>query len=245
MANPVLDIKKVTKTFNRMDAVRNLSIAVRPGEIYGLIGPNGSGKSTTLNMVAGLLRQTSGKIIVQGYDIEEKPTGAKRHIGYVPDNPEAYDRLTGREFLQFVGELFGMDRRDRDQKIESLLGEFKVHGLADGLYGSYSRGSKQKISILAALLHEPALLLIDEPMVGLDPASVLITKRLLMQYADRGGAIMLATHSLAIAEQICHRYGLLVNGELVIEGEKSMLLRHAGMGQGSLEEIYVVLTGNL
>ncbi len=245
MANPVLNIKKVYKTFGKLDAVRDLSLVVHPGEIYGLIGPNGSGKTTTLNMVAGLYRPTSGHITVQGYDVVQKPTGAKRHIGYVPDNPSAYDRLTGREFLRFVGELFGMDRDERDDKIDQLLSEYKIHGLADGLYEGYSRGTKQKMSVLAALLHDPALIIIDEPMVGLDPASARITKRMLKRFSDNGGAVLLSTHTLPIAEEICDRFGVLVDGHTICEGEKSVLMRQAGLEQGSLEDIYISLTAGL
>jgi len=245
MANPVLDIKKVSKTFGKLDAVRELSLVVRPGEIYGLIGPNGSGKTTTLNMIAGLYRPSTGRITVQGYDVVEKPTGAKRHIGYVPDNPAAYDRLTGREFLRFVGELFGMDRDERDEKINQLLSEYKIHGLADGLYEGYSRGTKQKMSMVAALMHDPALMLIDEPMVGLDPASARITTRLLKRFADNGGAVLISTHTLPIAEDICARFGVLAGGRLISEGERSVLMRQAGLQQGSLEDIYLSLTAGL
>ncbi|MFH1046788.1 MAG: ABC transporter ATP-binding protein [Patescibacteria group bacterium] len=245
MANPVLEVKNIYKTFGQLDAVRDLSFVVRPGEIYGLIGPNGSGKTTTLNIVAGLHRPTSGNVTVQGYDLALKPTGVKRQIGFIPDNPVAYDRLTGREFLRFVGELFDMDRRERDERIELLLGEYKIQDLADGLFGNYSRGTKQKISLIAALLHDPALLLIDEPMVGLDPASVLITKRILRRFADQGGAVLLATHTLSVAEEICQRFGLLTNGRLISEGEKSVLLHQSGLEQGSLEDIFISLTANL
>jgi len=242
MANPVLEIKNVTKAFGELYAVKDLTLRVRPGEIYGLIGPNGSGKTTTLNMVAGLYRPTSGVITVQGFDVIKKPTGAKRHIGYVPDNPTAYDRLTGREFLRFVGELFRMDRRERDEKIETLLNEYEIADLSNGLYGGFSRGTKQKMSIIAALLHEPALLLVDEPMVGLDPSSSRTTKRLLRRFADQGGAVLLSAHTLPVAEEICARVGVLAGGSLVGEGEHSILLRQARLEQGTLEDIYVALT---
>lgn len=245
MANPVLDINSVTKSFGKLDAVSDLSLVVRPGEVYGLIGPNGSGKTTTLNLVAGLYRPTLGRVTIQGYDIVAEPTNAKQHIGYVPDDPSAFARLTGREFLGLVGELFKMDRRERDEKIDLLLGEFKIHGLADGLYGNYSRGTKQKFSFIAALLHEPALLLIDEPMVGLDPASALTTKKLIRNFADSGGAVLLCAHTLTVAEDICNRFGVLVAGKLVAEGEKSVLMKQADLRSGSLEDIYISLTEDL
>jgi len=245
MANPVLEFKNVTKTFGSLVAVQDLSFVVRPGEIYGLIGPNGSGKTTTLKMIAGLYRPTSGTVLVQGFDAVAASNRAKEHIGFVPDDPMAYDRLTGREFLQFVGELFGMDRVLRDARIEELLGEFGIHGLADALFGGYSRGTKQKITIIAALMHEPELLLIDEPMVGLDPASARTVKRLLVNFAEKGGAILLSTHTLAIADEICGRFGVLKDGRLSVEGSKKQLLRRAKLEEGTLEDVYMAVTAGV
>jgi ABC-2 type transport system ATP-binding protein len=245
MANPVLEFKNVSKTFGKLTAVKDLSFVVRPGEIYGLIGPNGSGKTTTLKMIAGLYRPTEGAVFIQGNDVVEASARAKEHIGYIPDEPNAYDRLTGREFLQFVGELFDMDRKLRDTRIEELLGEFGIHDLAGGLFGSYSRGTKQKMSIIAAFLHEPELILIDEPMVGLDPASARIVKRMLADYAKDGGAVLLSTHTLPVADEICDKFGMLKEGVLDVEGSKKQLLRRAKMERGSLEDIYMALTATV
>ncbi|MEA3248751.1 MAG: ABC transporter ATP-binding protein [Patescibacteria group bacterium] len=245
MANPVLEFKNVSKTFGSLTAIKDLSFVVRPGEIYGLIGPNGSGKTTTLKMIAGLYRPTEGSVLVQGYDVVEASTKSKEHIGYVSDEPNAYDRLTGREFLQFVGELFGMDRTLRDARIEELLGEFGIHDLAGALFGGYSRGTKQKMSIIAAFLHEPELILIDEPMVGLDPASARTVKKMLSDYAKDGGAVLLSTHTLPIADEICDKYGVLKEGVLDVEGTKKQLLRRAKLEGGSLEDIYMALTATV
>lgn len=245
MANPVLEFKNVSKTFGSLTAVQDLSFVVRPGEIYGLIGPNGSGKTTTLKMIAGLYRPSAGTVMVQGFDVTENPTRSKEHIGYIPDEPMAYDRLTGREFLQFVGELFGMDRALRDARIEELLGEFGIHDLAGALFGGYSRGTKQKISMIAAFLHEPELILIDEPMVGLDPSSARTVKRMLVEFAGKGGAVLLSTHTLPTADEICAKVGLLKGGELVVEGSKKQLLRRAKLEEGTLEDIYMALTASV
>lgn len=241
MATPTLEIKGLTKKFGGMTAVKNISLHVHPGEIYGLIGPNGSGKTTTIKTVAGLYRPNKGTVRVAGVDIVSSPTKAKRYIGYVPDDPSAYDRLTGREFLQFVGELFGMDRGMRDKKIDELLAHYHLGALADGYFEHYSRGTKQKISMLAALLHTPSLMLIDEPMVGLDPESVIVTKQLLRDFAHHGGSVVLSTHTLSIAEDLCHRFGVLVEGRIAAEGRLESLRKEAGLDRGDLEACYMRL----
>lgn len=241
MAIPTLEIKGATKRFDGLTAVKNISLHVHPGEIYGLIGPNGSGKTTTLKMVAGLYRPSKGTIKVAGFDVVGSPTKAKQQLGYVPDDPSAYDRLTGREFLQFVGELYGMDRGPRDEKIESLLAAYHLQTLADGYFERYSRGTKQKISILAALLHEPKLLLVDEPMVGLDPESAHVTKQLFRDFAHRGGSILMSTHSLPMAEDVCHRFGILVEGRIITDGRLASLRQEAGLERGDLESCYLRL----
>ena len=243
--NTVLQLSAVTKKFNGLKAVDSLSLTIRPGEIFGLIGPNGSGKTTTIKMIAGLYRPDGGDVFVGGRDVVEYPTEAKRQIGYVPDEPTAYDRLTGREFLQFVGELFGLERGLRENRIDALLDSFGIRRLADGLFMGFSRGTKQKIVLCAALLHEPALLLIDEPMVGLDPQSVQVAKKLLRDYAARGGAIFLSTHTLSVAEDLCRRFGVLREGRLAAEGDLSDIRRAAALKEGTLEECYLRLLGSL
>jgi ABC-2 type transport system ATP-binding protein len=245
MANPVLKLDSVTKRFGSREAVQGISFDVRPGEVVGLIGPNGSGKSTTLKMIAGLYRPSSGRVFVQGYDVAEAPTKSKRHIGYVPDEPTAYERLTGREFMEFVGELFGMDRKVRNDRIDELLASFGVASLAEGMFQDMSRGTKQKITLLAALLHDPSLMLIDEPMVGLDPASARVAKRLIREFADEGGAVLLSTHTLDVAEDICDRYIVLVNGNVLTAGTKQELVAGTGRKTGSLEDAFIALTGEL
>jgi ABC-2 type transport system ATP-binding protein len=242
MRPTTLELIGVTKKFDDLAAVSDLSLKIAPGEIYGLIGPNGSGKTTTIKMIAGLYRPTRGAIKIAGLDAAEAPTRAKRHLGYIPDDPAAYDRLTGREFMSFVGKLYGMKRPDRTARIDALLGKYGLEHLADGLLGSYSRGTRQKISILSALLHEPSLLLIDEPMIGLDPLSARVTKELFREFAGRGGAILLSTHTLPIAEELCGRIGILKKGKLAEEGTMAELGVRAGLTHGTLEDYYLALT---
>ncbi len=242
-SHPPLEIDSVSKKFNKLTAVQELSLAVRKGEILGLIGPNGSGKTTTIKMCVGILRPSSGSIRVAGYDVVEYPTSAKKRLGYVPDDPIAYERLTGREFLEFIGELYGVDRKLRENRIDALLDSYGVRELADGLFMGFSRGMKQKITLCAALLHEPEILFIDEPMVGLDPQSVRVTERLLADFTKRGGAILLSTHTLSVAETVCQRFGLLQEGKLVAEGTLAALRKKADLTGGTLEECYLRIVG--
>jgi ABC-2 type transport system ATP-binding protein len=242
--NTVLEVRNVTKRFAQANAVDGLSLTLRAGEMYGLIGPNGSGKTTTMKMVAGLYRPSAGAIRVAGHDLSESPTKAKRRLGYVPDEPQAYDRLTGREFLEFVGELYDMPRGERDSRIPQLLREYRLETVANGFFGNYSRGTKQKISILAALLHKPSLLLVDEPMVGLDPESTKVTKRLLTDFVHQGGSVLLSTHTLSVAEEICDRFGILKDGKLLAEGTHKELAERSDR-LGTLEDVYLALVSKV
>ncbi|HSD12584.1 MAG TPA: ABC transporter ATP-binding protein [Patescibacteria group bacterium] len=244
MKNAALELKSVAKTFGSTNAVDGLSLAIKPGEMYGLIGPNGSGKTTTLKMIVGIYRPTRGRILVRGIDASAAPTKAKRHLGYVPDDPAAYDLLTGKEFLEFVGELYGMSRAERDARIAVLLADYKLGPLADGLFAHYSRGTKQKFSLAAALLHRPSVLLIDEPMVGLDPESARVTKTLLTDFVQQGGAVLLSTHTLSVADEICDRFGVIKAGKLVAEGTHAELSAQSGR-LGTLEDVYLALTADV
>lgn len=234
-----LRLHRLTKRFGPLVAVDDLSIEVRAGEIYGLIGPNGSGKTTTVKMLAGLYRPTGGRIEIAGVDLGREPERAKRALGYVPDEPFVYDKLSGREFLHLVGELYGIPRTERGARIERLLGLFPVTEVIDGYMERYSRGNKQKLVILASLLHEPRVLVIDEPIVGLDPESAIKTRGLLAAFARAGGAVFLSTHTLAFAESVCHRVGLLKAGRLVQEGDLETLRRAAASPGASLEALYL------
>ncbi len=242
MPKPTLELRSVQKKFGGLAAVDDLSLTIGSGEIYGLIGPNGSGKTTTIKMIAGLYKPTKGTIKVAGLDALHSPTKVKRLVGYIPDDPAAYDRLTGREFMEFVGQLFGMDRALRDRRVAELIARYGLEKTSAGYFGQYSRGNKQKFSVMAALLHQPSLLLVDEPMVGLDPASARVTKELLREFAAAGGAVLLSTHTMPIAQELCSRIGILKDGRLIEEGTVAELGTKAGLPGGGLEDDYLKLT---
>lgn len=235
-------LERLTKRFGALTAVRELSVSVAPGEIYGLIGPNGSGKTTTVKLLTGLYRPTAGRIVVDGVDLLHAPERAKRAMGYVPDEPFVYEKLSGREFLHLMGELYGVPRAERGARIEQLLDLFPLAGVIDGYIENYSRGHKQKLTILAALLHEPRVLVVDEPIVGLDPESAIRAREILKRFAARGGAVLLCTHTLGFAETVCDRVGLLREGVLVQEGDLATLRRTAGRPDASLEALYLHFT---
>jgi ABC-2 type transport system ATP-binding protein len=236
-----LTLDRLTKRFGSLIAVRELSITVRPGEIYGLIGPNGSGKTTTVKMLTGLYRPTAGRILVDGVDLSTEPERAKRTIGYLPDEPFVYEKLSGREFLHLMGELYGVPREARAARIEHLLTLFPLSAVIDTYVERYSRGNKQKLTILAALLHEPRVLVADEPIVGLDPESALTAREVFRTFAAAGGAVLLCTHTLGFAEAVCHRVGLLAEGALIQEGDLAGLRKAAGLPIASLEALYLHL----
>jgi ABC-2 type transport system ATP-binding protein len=237
-ANPPLRLERLSKQFPGRLAVDDLSLTVAAGEIYGLIGPNGSGKTTTVKLATGLYRPTTGRVFVAGIDLHAEPERAKNLLGYVPDEPFAYERMSGREFLRLVGELWRVPRVTRDTRIDELCGVFRVDALLDDHVDNYSRGNRQKIALVAALLHEPELLVIDEPIVGLDPESAVRTRELLRDFVARGGAVLLCTHTLAFAESVCRRVGMLRDGRLIVEGTIADLRRELP-GAPSLEELYL------
>src|SRR5262249_11957264 len=238
---PRLRLESLTKTFNGHPAVRELSLTVAAGEIYGLIGPNGSGKTTTVKLTTGLYRPTAGRVVVDGVDLSHEPERAKRRLGYVPDEPFTYERMTGREFLLLVGELWGVARDACARRMAGLATTFRVEAILDSHAETYSRGNRQKLALIAALLHAPGLLVIDEPIVGLDPESAVRTRDLLRAYAADGGGVLLCTHTLSSAEAVCPRVGLLRDGVLVAEGELDALRARAGAAEASLESLYLQL----
>jgi ABC-2 type transport system ATP-binding protein len=238
----LLRLEHLSKQFAGRRALDDLSLVIGPGEIYGLIGPNGSGKTTTVKLVTGLYRPTAGRVQVAGIDLHQDPPAAKQLIGYVPDEPFAYERMSGREFLHLVGELWGVAAGARARLIDELGEHFRLGDALDAWVETYSRGNRQKLSLIAALLHAPRLLVIDEPIVGLDPESALRTRELLQDYAARGGAALLCTHTLSFAQAVCHRVGLLRDGRLIAEGDLGSLRARAGAGSGaSLEDLYLDL----
>jgi ABC-2 type transport system ATP-binding protein len=240
MPETLIETHNLVKQYGKFVAVNNVSFEVRGGEVFGFLGPNGAGKTTTIKMIVGLLQPTSGVVKVAGYDVHSQSMLAKAASGYVPDTPNLYAKLTGRELLRFVGDLYDVDRQQAMHRIDELLRMFDLADAADETLDSYSHGMQQKASLAAALMHDPKVLVLDEPTVGLDPKSARLIKDILRQLADRGAAIMLSTHILEIAERMCDRIGIINKGELVAIGTMDEL---RGQGQSSLEDIFLGLTG--
>ena len=226
-----------------VQALDDVSISVAPKEIHIVIGPNGSGKTTMIKTVAGLIRPTSGVVTVEEDDVTKKPVETKSKIGYIPDEPSIWSGMTGAEFLHFTGALFGLDEKSRVDGIRDLLGLFHLSGIENSYFDDYSRGNKQKFSIMAALLHKPKLLLVDEPIVGLDPESATIAKEQFRKFAEQVGSILLATHTLPVAEAIATRVSVMKYGTLISTGSPAELKNNAKLpASATLEEVYTALT---
>jgi ABC-2 type transport system ATP-binding protein len=245
MANgtTLIETQALVKRYGDKLAVNNVSIAVQGGEVFGFLGPNGAGKTTTIKMIVGLLQPTSGTIKVAGYDVQAQPLQAKAASGYVPDSPNLYAKLSARELLRFVGDLYNLDRQLMAQRTEELLRVLDLTEAADNTIDSYSHGMQQKTSLAAALMHDPKVLVLDEPTVGLDPKSARLIKDILRQMADRGAAVFLSTHILEIAERMCDRIGIINKGQLVAVGTMNELRSLGKAGETSLEDIFLGLTG--
>ncbi len=239
----MLEINKLYKNYGQKEAVKDLSLTVRPGEIYGFLGHNGAGKTTTIKVCTGLIRPTSGNVRICGYDIVRQPIEAKRQFGYVPDNPYLYDKLTGREFLDAVSGIYMKGRRsDAVMRRDKLLEKMQMTADADKLIGSYSHGMRRKITLCAALLHTPSVIFLDEPTSGLDALSAKVAKDLFRKLADNGSSVLLTTHVLEIAERICDRVGIIFEGELIAEGTFEELKQRQKKPGSTLEDIYLNLT---
>jgi ABC-2 type transport system ATP-binding protein len=241
---PLIETHNLVKHYGEKVAVDNVSFNVNDGEIFGFLGPNGAGKTTTIKMIVGLLQPSSGMVKVGGFDVQKQPLQAKAANGYVPDEPNLYPKLTGRELLRFVGDLYGISRQQVDRRIDELLRLFDLSEAGDETIDSYSHGMQQKTALAAALVHDPKVLVLDEPTVGLDPKSARLIKDILRQLADRGAAVFLSTHILEIAERMCDRIGIINRGQLIAVGTMEEL--HAMSqrdSQTSLEDIFLGLTG--
>ncbi len=243
MTDALIETRGLVKRFGAKLAVNNVSFEVRSGEVFGFLGPNGAGKTTTIKMLVGLLQPTSGAVRIAGHDVQAEPLGAKAASGYVPDTPNLYAKLSARELLRFVGDLYGLDRGRAARRIDELLRTFDLAEVADDTIDSYSHGMQQKTSLAAALMHDPRVLVLDEPTVGLDPRSARLIKDILRQMADRGAAVMLSTHILEIAERMCDRVGIIDRGELIAVGTMDELRARDSLGEASLEDIFLGLTG--
>ncbi|MFA6029191.1 MAG: ABC transporter ATP-binding protein [Elusimicrobiota bacterium] len=241
----MIELRDLTKRFGDLSAVDGVTLSVAPGEIFGFLGPNGAGKTTTVKMLSGLLRPSAGSASICGFDIVERTLEAKRVLGIVPDEPFVYPKLTGAEFLRLSGDLHAVPLATQRRRIPELLEMFELSSWGGELLESYSHGMRQKLVLSSVLLHEPKALLLDEPLVGLDPKSARMAKEILRTLASRGCAIFMCTHVLEIAEAICDRIGIMMNGRLDAVGTMSELRAKAGAGSegARLEDLFLRLTG--
>jgi ABC-2 type transport system ATP-binding protein len=237
----LVDVENLTKRFGDTKAVDGISFRVFAGEIFGFLGPNGAGKTTTIKLLTGLARATSGAARIGGYDIERQPLEAKRIIGYVPDEPNLYGKLSAHEFLHFIGDVYGVQPARREKRIGELLDLFELSDAAGSLIESYSHGMKQKVALCAALLHEPKVYFLDEPTVGLDPKSARILKDIMRAVTRAGNAVFMSTHIMEIAQSLCDRVAIIDRGRIVAVGTPAELGEL--QGQSTLEETFLELTG--
>ncbi|MBA4424040.1 MAG: ABC transporter [Syntrophus sp. (in: bacteria)] len=239
----MIQLSNLTKRYGNILAVDHLNLSVEKGEIFGFIGPNGAGKTTTIRMMAGVLGPTEGAVLIGGISMATAAEEAKRMIGFIPDRPFLYEKLTGLEFMRFIADLYGFGDGGFREKAEGLLIQFSLYDWADHLIEAYSHGMKQRLVIASALLHDPRLIIVDEPMVGLDPAGIRLVKDLFRQMAGRGTTIFMSTHTLEIAEDLCNRIGVIHQGRLVALGTTGDLRGTARLQSGDLEEVFLRLTG--
>ena len=238
----MIQIENLSKHYGRVAAVDSLNLEVRPGEIFGFLGPNGAGKTTTIRVMMGILKPTSGRVTLGGYDVEGEPEKAKAITGFVPDRPFLYEKLTGAEFLRFVGRLHGVEAGSLERRILELLEHFELPEWRDELVEGYSHGMKQRLVLCASLIHEPRILIIDEPMVGIDPKGARMLKDLFRSLAEKGTTLFLSTHSIGVAEEICHRVGIIHRGKLIASGAMADLYRLARVEEKRLESAFLELT---
>jgi ABC-2 type transport system ATP-binding protein len=239
----MIKLKNITKRFGNVVAVNHVTLSVSGGEIFGFIGPNGAGKTTTIRMMGGVLAPTEGSVAICGIDMANDPENAKRKIGYIPDRPFLYEKLTGMEFLRFTADLYGLSEEMFFEKSEKILKVFSIYDWSDELIESYSHGMKQRLVISAALLHDPEVLIVDEPMVGLDPSGIRLVKDVFRDLAEGGKTIFLSTHTLEIAEDLCTRIGIIHMGSLIATGTTTDLSLSAQVREADLEEVFLRLTG--
>ena len=234
----MLNIEHLTKAYGEKKAVDNLSLHIAPGEIYGFIGHNGAGKTTTLKSVVGILQFDAGEITIDGISIKENPLECKRRFAYIPDNPDLYDYMTGIKYLNFIADIFGVGANERQARIRKYADAFELTADLAQPIAAYSHGMKQKLAIIAAWLHEPKLILMDEPFVGLDPKASHLLKEMMRQVCDEGGAIFFSTHVLEVAEKLCDKVAIIKSGRLIRSGTMEEV-----KGDESLEDVFLELEG--
>src|SRR5437667_2225362 len=237
----MIELHDVSKSYGARVAVQRLNLRVEAGEIFAFLGPNGAGKTTTIKLLCGLLFPTTGTVRIGGYDLQCDGDRARALISYVPDQPYLYEKLTGREFLQFIADMYGMEKRYGQDRIDAMIKLFELDDFVDDLTERYSHGMRQRTVFASALLHEPRVLIVDEPTVGLDPRSIRLLKDLLRREADRGTTVFLSTHSLDVAEKLADRIGIVEHGRLICCGTLDSLRARAAL-DGSLEGVFLILT---
>jgi ABC-2 type transport system ATP-binding protein len=238
----MIQLRQVTKKYGDFLALDRLTVSAAAGEIFGFIGPNGAGKTTTIKIMGGLLAPTQGDVLIGGINMHEDPVAAKQMIGFIPDRPYLYEKLTGMEFLRFIADLYGVDEKSFFQKAEEKLDLFSLSEWPDELIESYSHGMKQRLIMAAALMHDPKVIIVDEPMVGLDPVAIKLVKNLFRKLAAGGVTVFMSTHTLQVAEDICDRIGVIHKGQLIASGTTEDLRREIGGGSADLEKVFFHLT---
>jgi ABC-2 type transport system ATP-binding protein len=239
----MIRLERLTKRYGSFTAVDGIDLHVPTGQLFGFLGPNGAGKTTTLRMIAGILRPTAGRILLAGVDLLADPMLAKARLGFIPDRPFVYDKLTGGEFLRFVAGLYGQDGATVERRIDELLHLFELTQWKDELVESYSHGMRQKLIISSALIHRPELIVVDEPMVGLDPRGARLLKDIFRAFVERGGTVLMSTHTLEVAQAMCDRVAIIQQGRLIAQGTMAELRLQTAAGDASLEELFLRLTG--
>jgi ABC-2 type transport system ATP-binding protein len=239
----MIAIHDLVKQYGAFTAVDGISLDVKPGEIHGFLGPNGAGKTTTLCMIAGLLKPTSGRIVVNGHDLATEPEAAKGSLGFIPDRPFIYEKLTAGEFLRFHAGLYGMDGDGVRERVREMLELFELGRWEDELVESFSHGMKQRLVMSAAFLHRPQSVVVDEPMVGLDPRGARLIKDVFRRMSARGVAILMSTHTLEVAQEMCDRISIILEGRIIASGTVAELRMQSGGGDGQLTEVFLKLTG--
>ena len=234
----MLEINGLSKSYGSHKAVDNLSMRIANGEIHGFIGHNGAGKTTTLRSIAGIMQFEEGTITIDGHSIKEEPLACKKIMAYIPDNPDLYEFMTGIQYLNFIADIFDVDVSVRDQRIHRYTDLFEITSVLDDTISSYSHGMKQKLAIVSAWIHEPKLILMDEPFVGLDPKASHILKQMMREFCDQGNAILFSTHVLEVAEKLCDRVAIIKDGKLIRSGTMEEV-----RGDSSLESVFLKLEG--
>ena len=239
----MIAIYDLVKQYGKFTAVDGITLDVKPGEIHGFLGPNGAGKTTTLRMIAGLLKPTSGRVVVNGHDLATEPELAKASLGFIPDRPFIYEKLTAGEFLRFHGGLYGLDGGGVPGRVHEMLDLFELRRWENELVESFSHGMKQRLVMCAAFLHRPQAVAVDEPMVGLDPRGARLIKDIFRRMSERGVAILMSTHTLEVAQEMCQRISIILKGKIIAQGTVDDVKRLAGGGDDQLTSVFLKLTG--